>query len=376
MRIETNSQTKFLAGNDDGDVVTLNYNSSPFYVLTGIGYKNFHVGWWDKYIELKTLQRDFTPVENFSFIEIDREADKYLPFRDVHKHNELDMFVVVTPNLGSNDFDDYEKYDEANEKFKVNSYYIKADDFENTKRVAEYFEKHLKSIEDNSATVGIVLKTMKGFEFKQYPIEPLDIDVESMYNDSFQPVHEHIVDRLNNTNKGVVMLHGLAGTGKTNYIRHLTTLVPKKRFVFIPTSMIPYLTDPSFISLLIDHKGAILVLEDCEKFIESRTSGDNNSVVSSILNLTDGILTDILDVQIICTFNSDLENIDTALLRKGRLIDEYKFDALSIEKSQKLINDLNIAHKVTSPMTLSEIFNISETVHKTETVRKIGFNNG
>jgi hypothetical protein len=50
-----------------------------------------------------------------------------------------------------------------------------------------------------------------------------------------------------------------------------------------------------------------------------------------------------LNLQIICTFNTDLTNVDEALLRKGRLIAKYEFKALAEQKSQALSNDLGFS---------------------------------
>ena len=42
--------------------------------------------------------------------------------------------------------------------------------------------------------------------------------------------------------------------------------------------------------------------------------------MSDLLNISDGLLADFLHVQVICTFNHPLSMVDSALLRKGRLI--------------------------------------------------------
>ncbi len=138
-----------------------------------------------------------------------------------------------------------------------------------------------------------------------------------MYNDDFIDVHHQIKEKISEENKGIVLLHGVAGSGKTNYIKWLTGQVPNKKFIFVPTTMIPSLTDPSFLTILIENKNSVLVLEDCENYISERSTLDaNTDVVSSILNLADGVLSDIMECQFICTFNSDISKIDTALLRK------------------------------------------------------------
>jgi hypothetical protein len=70
----------------------------------------------------------------------------------------------------------------------------------------------------------------------------------------------------------------------------------------------------------------------------------------------------------------DRKKIDTALLRKGRLIAEHKFDKLKVEDANKLIKHLGMEHIVTEDMTLTEIYNLQEVEYKAQdTKRKIGF---
>jgi hypothetical protein len=64
-----------------------------------------------------------------------------------------------------------------------------------------------------------------------------------------------------------------------------------------------------------------------------------------------------LNVQIICTFNSELGLIDNALLRKGRLIARYEFGKLSIDKAKALRDHLGLTTEINKPMTLAEITN-------------------
>ena len=180
---------------------------------------------------------------------------------------------------------------------------------------------------------------------------------------------------ITDENKGIVLFHGIAGSGKTNYIKWLTSQIPNKKFIFVPTSMIASLTDPSFIGVLIDHKNSVLVLEDCENYIAERTAYNSNTdVVSSILNIADGMLSDVLECQLICTFNSDISKIDSALLRKGRLIAEYKFKELSVEKANNYLRSIGKEPTITAPCSLAELTNMeTKALKEDQNSSKIGF---
>ena len=151
------------------------------------------------------------------------------------------------------------------------------------------------------------------------------------------------------------MLHGIPGTGKTSYIRYLVGNISKK-MIFIPTNYSEHIASPEFIALLSNHPNSILVIEDAENILSDR-DGINGKAVSNLLNISDGILSDCLNIQIICTFNTDLKKIDPALLRKGRIIAKYQFKALEVHKAKLLSKNLGFKVKINSPATLAEIYN-------------------
>jgi hypothetical protein len=191
---------------------------------------------------------------------------------------------------------------------------------------------------------------------------PENFSVEKQYNDSFIKEHNKIMSFIDNEEKsGLVMLHGLKGTGKSTYIKHLVASNPDKKFVYIPANLINMLADPSFGSFLTTLNNHIIVLEDCENVIRDRqTSQGMASAVSLLLNMTDGILSDDLCIKFICTFNEDVKNIDTALLRKGRMISKYEFTNLDVDKANALLEELGVETKTNKPMSLAEIFHYED----------------
>jgi ATP-dependent 26S proteasome regulatory subunit len=70
--------------------------------------------------------------------------------------------------------------------------------------------------------------------------------------------------------------------------------------------------------------------------------------------------------------NTEIENIDSALLRKGRLIAKYEFDNLSVEKSKALAKSLGISATINEPMSLTDLFNFEE-INFLDTKKSIGF---
>jgi ATP-dependent 26S proteasome regulatory subunit len=116
----------------------------------------------------------------------------------------------------------------------------------------------------------------------------------------------------------------------------------------------------------------VIIIEDAESVLADRRVSYNSSV-SNLLNISDGLLADFLNVQLICTFNNALTMVDSALMRKGRLIAKYEFGKLSVEKAQRLSDKMGFGRKIEAPMTLAEIMHPADKSFEEEQRRLIGF---
>ena len=232
-----------------------------------------------------------------------------------------------------------------------------------------------KKRKHESNNIALVIQTPRGYDTTTFELPEQKLDIELGYGKGFKPIHDKIINTLNQKDgKGLVLLHGTPGTGKTHYLKYIASKIKDKRVLFIPPYLADFITSPEMTPFLIQNSNSILFIEDAERVITDRNNGGANGV-SNILNITDGILSDILKIQIVATFNMDKAKIDSALLRKGRLIAEHKFDALPIDDANNLIKHLGKNYVADKPMTLTEIYNLEETEYKSEDkYSPIGFN--
>jgi hypothetical protein len=209
---------------------------------------------------------------------------------------------------------------------------------------------------DKRPNIFMVNQDYGNFNFSKFNINlPETFDLELNYGEDFSKVSDKMIKSLHENSSGLYMLHGVPGTGKTTYIRYLASVL-KKDVIFFPTSFVDEITNPSILSLLKKKTDCVMILEDAEKALTKRSLSDQPSLVSTLLNMTDGILGDVLKLNVIVTYNCDRQDIDEALLRKGRLKAEYSFQGLKKHQAEKLIKTLDIDIKAEDNMTLADIY--------------------
>ena len=196
-----------------------------------------------------------------------------------------------------------------------------------------------------------------------------DFEIKSLdtnYGYGFEKFHNELMGRFKSETKGLILFHGEPGTGKTYYIRHLLRTMTSngKVVIYMPPNMVDYLVEPGFMTFLsaeisnFSEEGyfCALLIEDAEPLLAARQGDVRIQGVSNLLNMTDGLLNDMLDLQIICTFNVKLKELDKALLRPGRLLARKEFKRLSALDANILGQQLGVKHHFTAPATIAEVY--------------------
>lgn len=175
----------------------------------------------------------------------------------------------------------------------------------------------------------------------------------------------------------LIILDGPQGTGKSHMVRAFIHDVPGDRalFLFISSNMIPKLGEPSIVPTLMNlrkpGRAVVLVVEDADEAL-IRRNGNNEAPVSMLLNLTDGILGDLLDIRVICTTNRKIADLDKAVVRNGRLACHPHFDLLPMKHARSVYDRItgtnpdsyppssgDFSHPIQKAMALGDIYSLA-----------------
>lgn len=242
----------------------------------------------------------------------------------------------------------------------------------------EYAQQFIRPPATKKDKIHIITQSNNDFYLKDIPLtnKKSKFSFEN-YNKGFEEISTRVVDTLRSNNEsGLVLFHGDPGTGKTSYLKYLLHTITNKKLIYMPPDLTEHLSSPGFITFMMSEAtNSILLIEDAENVLRHREAGGNQAV-SNILNLSDGILGDVLKLQIVCTFNSGLDAIDPALLRPGRCIAEYRFEPLERERAEALMIKLHgeDIEEIDGSMTLADIFNYKKPKDRSKNTKvKLGF---
>lgn len=197
---------------------------------------------------------------------------------------------------------------------------------------------------DNRGRVYILTQGVSGLTVSSLGYAASDLDLEN-YDISIQDQIMSMVSSLKEDfpDGRLFILEGIPGCGKTFLVRSMIKKVKNGIFIFIPPSLISQLGNPSMSSVLISLKEnhhdvgpVVLICEDADSILTSRMA-DNMSAISSMLNLTSGIIGDVVDIRVLATTNSSRSEMDPALLRSGRLSHHIRVPPLTAEQANKIL---------------------------------------
>lgn len=240
----------------------------------------------------------------------------------------------------------------------------------------EFADKIIEIVECAFSVVTSYIEWIYGGDGSSVNV-PLNRDrlpVDEMYPFLKNESLEEYYDRYMNSSANILLLIGPPGTGKTTFIRGL---LAHRSCSAIVTYDAGILEKDGFFARFIEDDAEIMVLEDSDAFLKSRTDG--NTMMHRFLNVGDGLVTTKGKKMIFSTNLPSIRDIDSALIRPGRCFDIVEFKPLSLFDAKKLAEKLDVKLPERKggdvvEYSIAEIFNQqSEKVHTNKANRKLGF---
>lgn len=178
----------------------------------------------------------------------------------------------------------------------------------------------------------------------------------------------------------LMLLHGPAGTGKTTALRALAQSWRdwcQVDCVLDPDALFADTGYLMSVALGTYQPGKpsgwrLLILEDCDELVRADAKRGTGQSLSRLLNLTDGLLGQGLDILVCLTTNEDVARLHPAVVRPGRCLAEIEVGPLPPEEARRWLAGRPAAGAGVHAdgATLAELYRMCGEVGKVEHARE------
>jgi len=207
--------------------------------------------------------------------------------------------------------------------------------------------------------------------------------IEENYSESVVKGYRDVIEemKLEIPFGRLVIFSGAPGVGKSFLLRSMISEIDNSVNILVPSKMASTLDNPELLSLLLGFRTRqnaneciTFFIEDADACLAPRMS-DNISVVSSLLNLTDGLFGTALNLRIITTTNAEKPDFDPAMVRAGRLLKHIEVPHLSPGEAERAYKRMTGKDTVfIGKTTLAEVYARSYDKEQEKTEKKaVGF---
>ena len=177
---------------------------------------------------------------------------------------------------------------------------------------------------------------------EQLPDDPGDEFLQLCYGQDIDLWLGQFAARTGGRPGGLTILEGPPGTGKTSLVAVMMRRLEKTHvFYVLHAAQDDTLSKPELVPFWQAQNKRhpdrikVIVIEDAERLLWPRC-GDNREAVSAILNIADGLVGRMMRLHIICSVNARLTELDPAIMRPGRLMNQRAFRHLPRHAAQRL----------------------------------------
>ena len=180
-----------------------------------------------------------------------------------------------------------------------------------------------------------------------YPFLGEGVEGEEVTLESY--IHDYLADSA-----PVLILIGAPGTGKSTFTRTLAHTSKLKTVICTDEGAVESGAVLSYVS---KNSAGLLILEDVDNLLKSREAG--NSFMSALLNESEGVCEN--EIKIVITTNlTNIDKVDSALIRQGRTFDIVDFRNLTRDEAKVVADEegLDISVLDGNSIPLADVFGL------------------
>lgn len=342
MKNEKNSKINININKDDSDI-------------------NHFLYCWDKFDDMPNKIKIYNSFSKSEFIEV---LDEYIMSKNVVTEiipdTELDIVNdKVLLKISDTIYLSYIILDRDSENsfiHEVNFLFNSQDDSIIVDEITQKLNTTILDFkeEDDLYRLNTIYLSTNGIEIESVE-KVVDDNVELYYNEkTFKSINK-LIKSIKKSDKGLSILYGERGTGKTNMISYICDKLDRI-VIFIPNNLIENtINNQEFRTFLKKYNRPIIVIDDCE-MVFNEVFSKSNIYTNNLLQIVEGFLSDSIQVNVIAIFNVDDSNeIDHSLLDSNVLIDLIEFDYLTVKESSELSRHLGFNRKYKNKTRLVDI---------------------
>lgn len=253
-------------------------------------------------------------------------------------------------------------------------FYKNISDFNDVKSTIEYFSDCELNFDEQHINNDKSLLNTYTLDYKnnEFILDAINFksslsDIEKYYNKSTFKNINSLHTKINNSQKGIHILYGETGTGKTSTINFLASNIDKN-FIYLPLNSIDYtINNPSFNNALKSLNGSVLIIDNFEAINEISSQ---NFIINNLLEIVDGYMSDDFNINILIILNEiDVNLLNNKILDSPNLLNIVKFEPLTAKEANNLSQFLSNKKLYSKETRLIDVLKISKKIPN----KKIGF---
>lgn len=178
--------------------------------------------------------------------------------------------------------------------------------------------------------------------FVSNPFSKWSSDFNHIVADLYPRINiRQMINSFLSSDESILILTGSAGTGKTSLIKLILREFASLKDDAISTS---YVKDEELLELddlwtyWSKQEPDVLILDDLDHILHSRSNQGGNTFVNRLLSFSDGVFE--TSTKVIITTNEEVHDVDEALIRPGRCFDMLQMPKLSRDEAALIWNNV------------------------------------